>query len=489
MGSARSCRSCSARRFRIRVRPLHAPRIARAHCPPRYCRRRRPVGDVARSHRPDRRPRQCHALALDRAHARRSRPCARGGARAAESVLHRLRRRRSLALHGLRFDVGAALRPRSHRLDRRDRGRTVGPERHLRRQRCGDHSPGLGHGAGALQVHRRGQVVDAHRPLRFADDRDDRRRRARPEPLLRRRARASVWTERGARHLPLARRRQDAREGALPRRVHERQRCAHRSVRSEHHLCHALAAAGSVLGRRRLQRRRQRHLQVHRRWQHVEAAHRRPAHRAAGEHRDCAEQCSAALRHGGLGDRNGRVGSRGVLHVGRRRRALDHGHRGRRECEHTRGRYGGRASARAHRRRRPAHARDRSEERAGGLQLEHRVLAHRGWRQELVGGARRARRRRLPESVDQPAASRDHSLGVGSGRRGVGQSRRVVEQLVHAADGGHVPRHHRLRLSLSRLQRTAGLGLGVRGQPLERWPYHLPRLAPGQHPGIRHRRA
>ena len=47
----------------------------------------------------------------------------------------------------------------------------------------------------------------------------------------------------------------------------------------------------------------------------------------------------------------------------------------------------------------------------------------------------------------------------------------------------------RQRVSLSRVRRPAGLGLGVRGQPLRRRRDHVPRLASGEHPGVRHRRA
>ena len=51
-----------------------------------------------------------------------------------------------------------------------------------------------------------------------------------PEPAVRRRRRPSVRPERGARHLPLDRRRPDVPEGALQGREHRRQRRRHRSV-------------------------------------------------------------------------------------------------------------------------------------------------------------------------------------------------------------------------------------------------------------------
>ena len=55
-----------------------------------------------------------------------------------------------------------------------------------------------------------------------------------------------------------------------------------------------------------------------------------------------------------------------------------------------------------------------------------------------------------------------HSAGQRSGRRGLRQSRRILEQLVHPADRGHVSRHRRQRLPLSPVQRPAGFRLGLR---------------------------
>ena len=89
------------------------------------------------------------------------------------------------------------------------------PERHLRRQRRRDHSPGPRHRRRDVQVHRRRQDVDAPRPSRQPDDRDDRRRSDESEPAVRRRARPSLRTERRARNLPLDRRRPDVPESSL----------------------------------------------------------------------------------------------------------------------------------------------------------------------------------------------------------------------------------------------------------------------------------
>ena len=94
------------------------------------------------------------------------------------------------------------------------------------------HPPRPLHGRRRVQVDRRRQDLDAPRTARHADDRDDRRGPEESGPAVRRGARPSVRPERGARHLPLDRRRPDVPEGAVQGRVHERQRRAHRSERT-----------------------------------------------------------------------------------------------------------------------------------------------------------------------------------------------------------------------------------------------------------------
>ena len=99
------------------------------------------------------------------------------------------------------------------------------------------------------------------------------------------------------------------------------------------------------------------------------------------------------------------------------------------------------------------------EERERRLQRVDRVVAHEDGGLTWSGGARRAGRRRLPEDLDQPEQSRHHPRRRRPGRRGVGESRRVVEQLVQPADRGDVSRVHRQRVSVSRVRRPAGLRL------------------------------
>ena len=64
----------------------------------------------------------------------------------------------------------------------------------------------------------------------------------------------------------------------------------------------------------------------------------------------------------------------------------------------------------------------------------------------------------------------------------------TVELLVQPADRAALSRQHRQRLPLSRLQRPAGERLGVRREPRQRRPDHVPRMAPGRRRGIRLRR-
>ena len=60
------------------------------------------------------------------------------------------------------------------------------------------------------------------------------------------------------------------------------------------------------------------------------------------------------------------------------------------------------------------------------------------------------------------------------------QRRRDLELLVQPADRAVLPRHHRQRVPLPGLRRPAGERLGLRLEPRQRRPDHLPRLAPGR---------
>ena len=100
-----------------------------------------------------------------------------------------------------------------------------------------------------LQVDRRRQDLDASRPSRRPADSGHHRRSAQREPAVRRRARPSVRSERGARRLSLDRRRRDVPEGPLQGREHRRVRSRIRSDESRHRLRRACGSSGRVRGR------------------------------------------------------------------------------------------------------------------------------------------------------------------------------------------------------------------------------------------------
>ncbi len=102
---------------------------------------------------------------------------------------------------------------------------------------------------------------------------------------------------------------------------------------------------------------------------------------------------------------------------------------------------------------------------------------------------RRARRRRLPEDLDQSRVARRDDPDVRPGRDRVGQRRRDLGLLVQPADGAVLPRDRRQRVSLPRLRRAAGERVGLRGEPRRSWADHVPRVASGRRRGIRLRRA
>ena len=100
--------------------------------------------------------------------------------------------------------------------------------------------------------------------------------------------------------------------------------------------------------------------------------------------------------------------------------------------------------------------------------------------------ARRARRRRLPEHLDQSRKPRHHSAGQRPGRASSASIaaqtwgswyNQPTAQLYHVAVTN--------TLSLSSLRGPAGERLRLHLQPRQRWRDHLPRLAPVRHHRIR----
>ena len=177
------------------------------------------------------------------------------------------------------------------------------PEHHLRRQRRGLQRPDLSTGdgiykstdAGKTWTHlglRDGQQI----PQIVVDPRN-------PEPPLRRRARPPVRPERGARHLPLDRRRPDVREGALQGREHRRRR-RRASIRRTRDIVYAALweARQGPWENGDFTRARQRPAQVHRRRHDLAAAHARACRRSertasAASASRSRRAIRAALRH------------------------------------------------------------------------------------------------------------------------------------------------------------------------------------------------
>ncbi len=164
-----------------------------------YSRRRRNSG-----RRPTFRPEHLRrpALAFDRPLPRRPDEGRRRRAEPAQRFLYRSLQRRRVEDDRLRPDLVPHLRRSADRFDRGDRRGPLRSEHHLRWDR---RRPAAARPLGRrrpVQIHRRGQDVDAPRPARRPADPPDYRRPEQSRPAVRRRARPSLRPERGARHFP-----------------------------------------------------------------------------------------------------------------------------------------------------------------------------------------------------------------------------------------------------------------------------------------------
>ena len=233
---------------------------------------------------------------------------------------------------------------------------------------------------GRISALRDGQQIAAHH-----------RRPDESRSAVRRRARSSVRTERRARHLSLDRRRPHVSEGAVQGREHRRRRRRVRSGEPEHRLRRAVGSAPGSVGERRVQRARERPVQVDRRRHDVAAADARAAdvgRRSARAHRHHrrAELAVAPLRDGRSADRRpASIARTTPARAG------------------TRVNGDPRVVARPNDACRGARASDESRHRLRAD--DRRVEIHRR-RQDVHGVSRRAGRRRLSEDLDQPDACR-----------------------------------------------------------------------------------
>ena len=412
-------------------------------------------------------------LALDRSVPRRAH---QGGHRRpgpAGPVLRGRGQRRRVPHRRLRPHLDAHLRRPANRLHRRARGGAVQPRRHLCGQRRGPAASRPLDRRRHLQVRRRRPHLAPPGAARCAADSADRRGSARCEPAVRRRARTSVRSQRAARHLPLAGRRRDVREGPLQGPGHRRRRRRRRSIRSAHRLCSAVGGAAGALGERRVPGPGQRALQVHRRRLHLAADRQRPSHLRARRpgshrHRHRAFESAAAVR-----DRLDEA----------RRHAVPLRRRGRNLVARDRRRAGRRARRRLRRGEGPPAQSRRGLHRQRGHLEVHRRRAH------LRRAARRSGRGRLPPHLDRSGEPRGDAPRRRSGCGRDGQRRPYLELLVQPAHRADVPRHRGRRVSLPCLRRPAGERLGLRLEPRTGRRDHLPRLAPRRGRGVRLRRA
>ena len=340
------------------------------------------------------------------------------------------------------------------------------PEHHLRRQRRRPAAARPLDRRRHLQVDRRRQDVDAPRPARRPADSADRRRSAQPEPALRRRARPSRTA-----------RTPSAASSARPTAARRSRRCSTRTrtparvdvafdpVESRTRLRRAVGGAAGTVGERR-----------------------RGTGPGSGIFKSTDGGTTWRPLTKGLPtfeqDGLGRIGitvapsrpeprsSRpsdaprggGHLPLGRCRRDLDAGER---------------RDPRVARTARRTSPRSRSTRRTRTSSSSASIVT---WKstdggKTFDGVPRRARRRRLPAALDQPEQPRHHPDGVRPGRDRHRQRRRDVELLVQPADGAVLPRDHRQRVPVPRVQRPAGERIGVRLEPRRRRADHVPRLA------------
>ncbi len=386
----------------------------------------------------------------------------RGGhSGSAERVLHRRRERRRVEDDRLRPHLESDLRRSADRLDRRDRGRAVESEHHLRRAAAKDCSVPISRPATASTSPptpaRPGRTSACATASRF--------RRSSSIRAIRIASSSRCWATRTVRTpsadcsaRPTAERR--FRKSYTRTRTPARSTSCSIPSNPRHRLLRALGSAAGSVGERRVLRSRQRTVQVDRRRRHVAEDSARACRRssrtdsaasASRWRRACRSRMFATVE---------RDAERRALSLGRRRRELVLG-----DDRHARG------VARVGLRR----GEGRSEESGHRLHGERRHVEVDRRRQDVQGVSRRAGRRRLSPHLDQPEQSEHDPDRQRSGRDRHGQRRRDVELVVQPADRVVLSRVDGQRVSLSRLQRPAGVRLGVRAQPRRRRAHHCSR--------------
>ena len=350
-------------------------------------------------------------MAGNRASPRRPHQGGDGRAAAAERLLHGGRQRRRVEIDGLRPHLDADLRRPADRIGRRDRRRPSNPNIIYVGSGEGLQRPDLSTGDGIYKSTDAGQDLDAPRPARRPADPADHRRPEQPRSAVRRRARPPLRAERGARRLPLDRRRPHVPEGPLQGRGHRRGRRRVRPVErriTSTPCCGqarqgpwengAFSGPGSGL------------FKSDRRRQHVAAADEGPADLRTRDSAASASPSRRAIRSGCTPPCEAR----------RTAGSTDRTTRG--ESWHARQR----ETARRRRRAATTSPRSRSHPKNPDIVFtcEHRDVEVHRRRQDVHGAARRARRRRLPPHLDQPEQPDIMLMRRRPGRDRHGQRRR-----------------------------------------------------------------
>ena len=239
---------------------------------------------------------------------------------AGERVLLRRDRRRPLENDRWRKRLVSSDRRKDLELLHRRRGSGRDQPRHHLYRRGRDSASGQHHPGGRrLQVGRRREDLAPHRTSRHPGGRPHPRSSHEPRHRLRLGPRPPLRGQRGARGVPLDRRREHLAEGALQEPEGGRRRPHHRSHQSPGDI--RLSLAGLSEGLEDVGRRSGlRPLQVRKRRRHLGRADEKPWN-ARGSDRKDRSHCLPCRSEAGLGDRGGGRGRR--LPLRRRRRHLE----------------------------------------------------------------------------------------------------------------------------------------------------------------------
>ncbi len=387
------------------------------------------------------------ALALHRAVPGRTGARGRGCAGRSQALLFRRGERRGLAHRRRRPHLAPHLRRRAGGFHRRPGRRALGAAGDLCRHGRGRHALRHRPGRRRVQVHRRRRDLGLHRAEGYPPDRQDPGGPPQSGRAAGGGARPPLRPERGARRVPLHRRRPHLDPDPVQGRRHRGHRHGLPARKPGRGLRLALADAAAALERlSAVERSGRRRLQVHRRGADLDGAGRpRPAGQARphrlGHHARAAEP---RLRPGRCG------GGRRALPLRRCGGELGQAQRGQ---AHLAARLVLRRDHRRPRERRPC------------LGLRHHHPAFRRRRGPLPARQGRPYGRRLPQPVDRSRGPRAPHPGRRPGDAGDAEWGRHLEFLVQPADGPVLPRGHRRPLPLPRLRRPAGLRRRRRSQP------------------------